>query len=85
MSPIHETISEISLDAKQEEQIKTLFNIAFLSGIAFNKGIPNIDVKSDHFQNVFQMFLIAGGEEMVRSFNAEMREFEREQSKKSQN
>jgi len=73
---IEDKIAEITLDAKQAEQVRHLFNIAFMLGIAFRENIPDINPSDKLFENAKQLFLFASQEEVIREIDHNTKEIE---------
>jgi len=73
---IEDKIAEITLDAKQADQVRHLFDIAFMLGIAFRENIPDINPSDKLFENAKQLFLFASQEEMIREIDRNTKEIE---------
>lgn len=73
---LQEKIEQISIDAKQAEQISVMFDIAFTLGIAFHAatGLNPHDEKHDQTKKVF----IKASEEMAMlMFDELMKDYEK--------
>lgn len=76
MNAIFEKIEEISLDKKQAHQIRALFKIAFVTGMAFEQTM-NVSPSVPGFDMTFHLYLAAMEKEVLATFNSEMKAFEK--------
>lgn len=76
MNAIFEKIEEISLDKKQEHQIRAMFRIAFVSGMAFEQTM-GVSPSNPTFDMAFSLYLHAMEKEVLQTFNSEMEAFEK--------
>lgn len=77
MNKIFSKIEEISIDKKQEHQIRALFKLAFITGIAFSEAIPDVKPNSSMFDSVYALYLHSMDSELLEIFNEEMDDYEK--------
>lgn len=76
MTSIDSLIEQISIDAKQQEQIKALFKIAFVGGMAFREGFPQFSPGTESFEVFLKVYLLAASDELLKTYNDHMKEYE---------
>lgn len=75
---LDEKIQEISLDAKQAEQISVLFDVGFEMGFVFAES-GHTKRKDPNYQHIRKLYIEAASPVMVKMFEDVMKEYEKRQ------
>lgn len=78
MNALDTKIEEISIDAKQAEQISTLFDIGFEMGFVFSKS--GNERTSPDYHKLRKLYVEAASPVMVQMFDEIMKEYEKQKS-----
>lgn len=75
---LSQKIEEISIDKKQAEQIKVIFECGFAIGIAFHQ-VTGINPNHEVYDTMKKKYMELIPEQIIETFDAIMREYEKQQ------